>query len=93
MPENGGANCISTPGSNVTFEDGVMAEVFEANCNAPDCGEICTCSPGNCVGKENLTHAKKAGPIAEQSKSSDLDCGRGNPGSNPGEGRNFFYFL
>ena len=34
-----------------------------------------------------------AGPIAEQSKSSDLDCGRGDPGSNPGEGRNFFYFL
>ena len=60
MPENGGANCISTPGSNVTFEDGVMAEVFEVNCNAPVCGEICTCSPGNCVGKGNLTHAKNA---------------------------------
>ena len=33
------------------------------------------------------------GPIAERSKSSDLDCGRGDLGSNPGEGRNFFYFL
>ena len=31
-----------------------------------------------------------AGPIAEWSKSSDLDCGREDPGSNPGEGRNFF---
>ena len=30
----------------------------------------------------------KAGPIAERSKSSDLNCG-----SNPGGGRNFFYFL
>ena len=35
----------------------------------------------------------QAGPIAERSKSSDLDCGRGDPGSNPSEGRNFFYFL
>ena len=35
----------------------------------------------------------KAGPIAERTKSSDLDCGWGDPGSNPGEGRNFFYFL
>ena len=34
-----------------------------------------------------------AGPKAERSKSSDLDCGWGDPGSNPGEGRNFFYFL
>ena len=34
-----------------------------------------------------------AGPIAERSKSSDLDCGRGDPGSNPSEGRNFFYFF
>ena len=33
------------------------------------------------------------GPIAERSKSSDLDYGGGDLGSNPGEGRNFFYFL
>ena len=32
-------------------------------------------------------------PIAERSKSSDIDCGRRDLGSNPGEGRNFFYFL
>ena len=31
--------------------------------------------------------------IAERSKSSDLDCGRGDPGSNPGEGRNFSTFF
>ena len=30
-----------------------------------------------------------AGSIAKRSKSSDLDCGRGDPGSNPGEGRFF----
>ena len=33
---------------------------------------------------------QEAGPIAERSKSSDLDCGRGDPGSNPGEGMCFF---
>ena len=32
----------------------------------------------------------KAGPIAEQSKSSDIDCGRGDLGSNPGRGMCFF---
>ena len=31
-----------------------------------------------------------AGPIAKQSKSSDLDCGRGDPGSNPSEDMYFF---
>ena len=31
----------------------------------------------------------KAGPIAERSKSSDLDCGRGDPGSNPAWGHFF----
>ena len=31
-----------------------------------------------------------AGPIAERSKSSDLDCGREDPGSNSGEGMCFF---
>ena len=36
---------------------------------------------------------KFEGPIAERSKSSDLDCGRGDPGSNPGEGRNFSTFF
>ena len=30
-----------------------------------------------------------AGPIAERSKSSDLDCGRGDPGSNPAWGHFF----
>ena len=30
-----------------------------------------------------------AGPIAEQSKSSDLDRSWGDPGSNPGRGRIF----
>ena len=30
------------------------------------------------------------GPITEQSKSSDLDCGWGDLGSNPGEGMCFF---
>ena len=34
----------------------------------------------------------KTGPIAEQSKSSDLDCGR-VPGSNPGRYRNFSTFF
>ena len=29
--------------------------------------------------------ASEAGLIAERSKSSDLDCSRGDPGSNPGE--------
>ena len=38
--------------------------------------------------KINKTYVK-AGPIAERSRSSDLDCGRGDPGSNPGEGRFF----
>ena len=33
------------------------------------------------------------GPIAERSKSSDLVCGRGDPGSNPGEGRLFSAFF
>ena len=28
----------------------------------------------------------QAGPIAERSKSSDLDCGWGGPGSKPSEG-------
>ena len=35
----------------------------------------------------------RAGPIAERSKSSDLDCGRGDPGSNPGEGMCFFFGM
>ena len=35
----------------------------------------------------------KAGPIAERSKWSDLDCGRGDPGSNLGEGRFFSAFF
>ena len=34
---------------------------------------------------------QKAGPIAERSKSSDR--GRGDPGSNPGGGRNFSTFF
>ena len=34
-----------------------------------------------------------AGTIAERSKSSDLDCGWGDPGSNPGEGRFFSAFF
>ena len=33
------------------------------------------------------------GPIAERSKSSDLDCGRGDPSSNPGKGRFFSAFF
>ena len=32
----------------------------------------------------------KAGPIAQQSKLSDLDCGQGDPGSNPSEVMCFF---
>ena len=32
----------------------------------------------------------RAGPIAECSKSSDLDCGCGDPGSIPGEDMCFF---
>ena len=39
------------------------------------------------------TLQKKAGPIAKRSKSSDLDCGRGDPGSNPGEGMCFFFGM
>ena len=42
-------------------------------------------------GFENKKIISQAGPIAERSKSSDR--GRGDPGSNPGGGRNFFYFL
>ena len=34
----------------------------------------------------------EAGPIAKQSKSSDLDWGRGDPGSNPGEGMCLFLY-
>ena len=34
-----------------------------------------------------------AGPIAERSKSSDLDRGRGDPGSKPGRGRIFSTFF
>ena len=33
----------------------------------------------------------KAGPIAERSKSVDIDCGPGDPGSNPGNGMCFFW--
>ena len=39
------------------------------------------------LGPVRATIRKKAGPIAERSKSSDY--GRGDPGSNPGEGRFF----
>ena len=48
------------------------------------------------VGNKSGCHIVKiygtleAGPIAKQSKSSDLDCGQGNPGSNPGKGMCFF---
>ena len=36
------------------------------------------------------TILKCLGPIAERSKLSDLDCGPGDPGSNPGKGMCFF---
>ena len=36
------------------------------------------------------SHILQVGPIAEQSKSSDLDCGWGDPGSNPGGCMYFF---
>ena len=36
---------------------------------------------------------KKVGPIVERSKSSDWDCGRGDLGSIPGEGRFFSAFF
>ena len=39
------------------------------------------------------TQIQTAGPIAEWSKLSDLDCGRGDPGSNPGKGRCFSAFF
>ena len=39
--------------------------------------------------KETNT-SQEVGPIAELSKSSDLDCVRGDLGSNPGEGMCFF---
>ena len=32
----------------------------------------------------------EAGPKAERYKSSDLDCGQGDPGSNPGKAARFF---
>ena len=41
----------------------------------------------------DISGINQTSPIAERSKSADLDCGRGDPVSNPGEGRNFFYFL
>ena len=43
------------------------------------------------IGSQKITYKLLAGPIAEGSKSSDH--GRGDPGSNPGEGRFFSAFF
>ena len=49
-------------------------------------------SPPQTRFKQKLKKAKNtAGPLAEQSRSSDLDCGQGDLGSNPGKGVCFFW--
>ena len=56
MPANGGANCTTTSGCNVTTEGGILTETCVVT-NCTPCtgggeeGDICQCS-GTCVGEK-----------------------------------------